>query len=88
MREEVRKLVVKHDERIGDNMQQIKLREEYIKLGQAIKAAGMVDSGVEAKNVILDGKVKVNGEVEYRRGRKLYNGDLVAYEMEQIQIVE
>ena len=54
-------------------MQEIKLRDEYIKLGQALKAAGVVDSGVTAKLVILDEKVKVNGEVEVQRGKKLYD---------------
>jgi ribosome-associated protein len=69
-------------------MQQIKLREEYIKLGQALKAAGLAESGVDAKNEILDGKVKVNGVVELQRGKKLHDGDLVEYQGEQIQIVK
>lgn len=69
-------------------MHQIKLREEYIKLGQALKAAGLVDSGVEAKLEILDGKVKVNGAVELQRGKKLYDGDLVEFNGEQIKIVK
>lgn len=69
-------------------MHQIKLREEYIKLGQALKAAGLVDSGVDAKNEILDGLVKVNGVVEVQRGKKLHDGDLVEYNGEQIQIVK
>lgn len=69
-------------------MHQIKLREEYIKLGQALKAAGLVDSGVDAKNEILDGLVKVNGVVEVQRGKKLHEGDLVEYNGEQIQIVK
>lgn len=69
-------------------MHQIKLRKDYIKLGQALKAAGLVDSGVDAKIEILDGKVKVNGAVELQRGKKLYDGDLVDYHGEQIQIVK
>jgi ribosome-associated protein len=69
-------------------MEQIKLREEYIKLGQALKAAGLVDSGVEAKEEIIDGKVKVNGAVEVQRGKKLHDGDIVDYRGEQIQIVK
>ena len=48
----------------------VKLREEYIKLGQAMKAAGLVSSGVEAKMMIQDGAVAVNGETEYQRGKK------------------
>lgn len=64
----------------------IKLREEYIKLGQALKAAGLVESGVEAKEVIQDGQVLVNDEVDTRRGRKLYNGDIVTFNGEKIKI--
>lgn len=69
-------------------MQEIKLRDEYIKLGQALKAAGVVDSGVTAKLVILDEKVKVNGEVEVQRGQKLYDGDVVEALGETIKIVK
>lgn len=69
-------------------MEQIKLREEYIKLGQALKATGMVESGVDAKLFILDGDVKVNGEVCTQRGRKLYDGDLVEFDGEQIKILK
>lgn len=69
-------------------MVQIKLREEYIKLGQALKAAGLVDSGVGAKEEILDGNVKVNGSVELQRGKKLYDGDIVEFNGEQIQITK
>ena len=54
-------------------METIKLRDEFIKLGQALKAAGLVGSGVEAKEVITEGLVKVNGEVDTRRGKKLYD---------------
>ena len=68
-------------------MQTIKLREEYIKLGQALKAAGLVDSGVEAKIVIVNGEVKVNGKVEVQRGKKLVDGDLVSFNGEEIKIV-
>lgn len=69
-------------------MEVIKLREEYIKLGQALKAAGMAESGVEAKIVICDGQVKVNKETEYRRGRKLYDGDIVSFQGKEIKIVK
>ena len=58
-------------------MEVIRLRDEYIKLGQALKAAGLVESGVEAKEVITEGLVTVNGETDTRRGRKLYAGDMV-----------
>lgn len=67
-------------------MQSVHLRDEFIKLGQALKAAGFVESGVEAKEVIQDGLVKVNGETDTRRGRKLYAGDIVTYNGEEIKI--
>ena len=60
--------------------------EEYIKLGQALKAAGLVGSGIEAKIVIQEGSVKVNGEVEYQRGKKLHGGDIVSFNGEEIRI--
>ncbi|MDD3185400.1 MAG: RNA-binding S4 domain-containing protein [Anaerostipes sp.] len=69
-------------------MEEIKLREEYIKLGQALKAAGFVGSGLDAKFVIQDGLVKVNGEVDTRRGKKLYDGDIVEYNGESIKVVK
>jgi len=69
-------------------MQEIKLRDEFIKLGQALKAAGLVGSGVDAKLVIQDGLVKVNGEREVQRGKKLYDGDVVTFEGETIHIVK
>lgn len=67
-------------------MEVIKLRDEFIKLGQALKAAGLVENGVEAKEVIQDGLVKVNGQVDIRRGRKLYDGDLVTFNGEEIKV--
>ncbi|HIV13583.1 MAG TPA: RNA-binding S4 domain-containing protein [Candidatus Pullilachnospira stercoravium] len=67
-------------------MEIIKLKDEYIKLGQALKAASLVEDGVEAKLAIQDGLVKVNGEVDTRRGRKLYPGDLVTFEGNEIKI--
>lgn len=66
----------------------ITLKDEFIKLGQALKAAGLVESGAEAKEVIQEGKVLVNGEVESRRGKKLYAGDLVTFNGEEIKIEE
>lgn len=69
-------------------METIKLKEEYIKLGQALKAASLVSSGVDAKFVIQDGLVKVNNQIEYQRGKKLYDGDIVEYNGEQIKIVK
>ena len=69
-------------------METIKLKDEFIKLGQALKAANLVADGVEAKYVIQDGLVKVNGETDTRRGRKLYDGDLVSYDGQEIKIIK
>lgn len=69
-------------------MEIINLREEYIKLGQALKAAGLVGSGVEAKDAIAQGLVRVNGKVETQRGKKLYDGDTVEYNGEEIKITQ
>ena len=67
-------------------MEVIKLKDEYIKLGQALKAAGLVETGVDAKYAIEDGLVKVNGEVATQRGKKLHAGDVVSYDGETIKI--
>lgn len=67
-------------------MEEIILRDDFIKLGQAIKAAGLVESGVEAKIVIQDGEVKVNGVVETQRGKKLFGGEVVEYNCSSILI--
>ena len=60
--------------------------EEYIKLGQAMKKAGLVGSGVDAKVIIQDGLVKVNGEVDTRRGKKLYKGDTFEYDNNVVKV--
>ncbi len=67
-------------------MQTITIRDDFIKLGQAMKLAGLVDSGVEAKIVIQDGQVKVNGEIEVQRGKKLYSGDVFSFEGKDVKI--
>ena len=67
-------------------MEVIKLKTEYIKLGQALKAAGFVESGVDAKHVIEEGKVTVNGQTATQRGKKLTVGDLVEYNGNNIKI--
>ena len=66
----------------------IREEEDFIKLGQALKKASLVGSGVEAKMVIQDGLVELNGEIEVQRGKKLYNGDVVSYNGETIKIVK
>ena len=62
------------------------LRDDFIKLGQALKAVGFVESGVDAKFVINDGLVKVNGSIETQRGKKLYAGDVVEFDGNTIKI--
>ena len=67
-------------------MEVIKLKDDYIKLGQELKAAGLADSGVDAKYAIEEGKVTVNGQTEYQRGKKLRDGDVVAYAGKTVRI--
>lgn len=67
-------------------MEIIHLKDEFIKLGQALKLAGLVESGVDAKFVIQDGKVLVNGNVEYQRGKKIYPGDVVSYNGKEFKV--
>lgn len=65
---------------------EIQIRDEFIKLGQALKLAGVVEDGVEAKYVITEGLVKVNDETDLRRGRKVYEGDIISYNGQEIKI--
>ena len=69
-------------------MEIINLKDDFIKLGQALKAAGLSDSGLDAKIAILNGLVTVNGETVLQRGKKLVNGDMVAYNGETIKITK
>lgn len=64
----------------------LKSGEEFIRLGQLLKACGAVETGAEAKEVIQNGEVLVNREMDDRRGRKLYEGDVVSYEGQEIKI--
>jgi len=64
----------------------INIRDEFIKLGQAMKLAGLADSGVDAKIFIEEGRVNVNGERETRRGRKLYKGDSFSFDGNNIRV--
>ena len=66
---------------------EIKIRDEFIKLGQALKLDGDVEDGVEAKYAIQDGLVQVNGEVDQRRGRKVYEGDVITFEDQEIKVI-
>ena len=73
-----------------NSMIEIQIREtdEFIKLGQALKLAGVVEDGVQAKYEIQDGNVKVNGEVDQRRGRKVYVGDVITFEGQEIKVIK
>ena len=67
-------------------MKEIKIKDEFIKLGQLLKLAGLVSSGIEAKIVITEGEVLYNGEVEIRRGKKVYPGDIVEFNGESVTV--
>lgn len=62
------------------------LKDDFIKLGQLLKAANLVENGADAKFEIQDGKVFVNGEVEYQRGKKIYKDDIVKYKGKEIVV--
>ena len=68
-------------------MQEIKITGDMIRLGQLLKVAGIVDSGGEAKELIADGSVTVNGEPETRRGRQLHAGDLLVAAGQEVRLV-
>ena len=67
-------------------MQVIKIKDDFIKLGQLIKLAGLVDSGVEAKYAIQNSMVFVNGQIDTRRGKKIVPGDIVSFKNEEIKV--
>lgn len=67
-------------------MEIIHLKDDFIKLGQALKLAGLVESGVDAKFAVQDGYVKVNGQTRLQRGKKLYDGDIIEYNGKQVKI--
>jgi ribosome-associated protein len=64
----------------------VSIGSEVIRLGQFLKFAGLLDSGGDAKEVIIDGFVRVNGEVDRRRGRQLRDGDLVTFEGRTVRV--
>ena len=68
-------------------MKEVRIKDEFIKLGQALKRAGLVESGVDAKFAVQDGKVLVNGEVCTQRGKKLVNGDEVTFAGDTFRIL-
>lgn len=70
-----------------ENIKEIQIKDEFIKLGQLLKLAGLVSSGVEAKIVIAEGEVLYNGEVETRRGKKVYNNDIVEFDGVKVKVI-
>ncbi len=64
----------------------VAIREQSIRLGQLLKLAGLAGSGAEARGLVQDGAVQVNGEVETRRGRQLRRGDVVAVAGETVRV--
>lgn len=69
-------------------MKTIRIRDEFIKLGQAMKLAGLADEGIDAKIAIQNGEVTVNGETDTRRGRKLYEGDVFCFEGTEVKVTK
>ena len=67
-------------------MEKIIIKDDFIKLGQALKLSGAVESRVDAKFSVQDGLVKVNGQIETQRGKKLVAGDLVEFDGHQVRI--
>ena len=67
-------------------METIIIKDDFIKLGQVLKLAGLVGSGLEAKIEIKEGNVKVNGETHLERGKKIYPGDVVEFDGRQIKV--
>jgi len=65
---------------------EVPIRDEMIRLGQLLKLASLVEDGVEAAELIKNGLVKVNGEIEERRGRQLHHGDVVTVNGESVRI--
>jgi len=70
----------------SDPIDDVSIGGEVIRLGQFLKFSGLIDSGGDAKEAVIDGYVRVNGEVERRRGRQLHDGDLVAFEERTVRI--
>jgi len=68
-------------------LQEVYIKTEFIKLGQALKLSGLVGSGTDAKFLISDGLISVDGETETRRGRKLFGGEVVTFEDNSFKIV-
>ncbi|TLM85270.1 RNA-binding S4 domain-containing protein [Pseudarthrobacter sp. NamE5] len=69
------------------NVEEITIRDSMIRLGQLLKLANLVEDGVEAAELIKNGLVKVNGEIDERRGRQLHNGDTVTVKGQTVKVI-
>jgi ribosome-associated protein len=69
------------------NVEEITIRDSMIRLGQLLKLANLVEDGVEAAELIKNGLVKVNGEIDDRRGRQLHNGDTVTVNGRTVKVI-
>lgn len=69
-------------------MEKVFINTEYIKLDQFLKWSGACDNGAIAKGFIIDGYVKVNGNIEIQRGKKLRNGDIVEFDDKKYEVVQ
>jgi ribosome-associated protein len=67
-------------------VQEIEIRGEMIRLGQLLKLSNLAESGADARDLLLESEVTVNGEVETRRGRQLHRGDVVAIGDEALRV--
>lgn len=71
----------------NQDIEEIPIRDSMIRLGQLLKLANLVEDGVEAAELIKNGLVKVNGEIDERRGRQLHNGDTVTVNSQTVKVV-
>ena len=71
----------------NQDIEEIPIRDSMIRLGQLLKLANLVEDGVEAAELIKNGLVKVNGEIDDRRGRQLHNGDTVTVNGQTVRVV-
>ena len=69
-------------------MEELKIKDEFIKLGQALKLSGIAASGIDAKIMIQEGEVKYNGKIELQRGKKVYTGDTFEAAGKQFVVVK
>lgn len=71
----------------GDNMREVKITTDFIKLDQFLKYESIAGTGGEAKNIIIEGNIKVNGNIEKARGKKLRKGDVIEAFGEEIKLI-